>query len=321
MSERSPYRIVFQAALLLLVLCGLFLTVGVHGQWDFALPLRTAKLAALLLSAYAVGVSTLLFQTVTANPILTPSVLGFDTLYLFLQTVLVALLGSTVFVQFHPIAKFAAEAALMLGASLLLFALLLKQGGDDLARMILIGVIFGILFRSLTGLLQRIIDPEEFVVVQANMFASFNTVDRPLLAAGAVVVAASAVTVWRQRYRLDIYLLGRPQVVNLGVAYRRNTLWILAWVAVLVATSTAMVGPVSFFGLLVCAITNHLAATVRHSVRIPLVFLVSACVLVGGQLLFEQLLGMKAVLGVVIEFAGGLVFLYLVLRSKRDGRY
>lgn len=321
MLKYSEYRQVFQAALLLLVLCVLFMTVGVNGQWDFVLPLRAGKLAALLLAAYAVGVSTLLFQTVTNNPILTPSVLGFDTLYIFLQTVLVALLGSTTFIQFHPIAKFGMELVLMLAASLLLFSLLLKQGGEDLARLILIGVIFGILFRSLTGLLQRMIDPEEFVVVQANMFATFNTVNPTMLAIGAVVIAVSVWAIWRQRFRLDVYLLGRNQVINLGINYRRNTLWILAWVAVLVAASTAMVGPVGFFGLLVCALTNFLSASAHHRVRIPLVFLVSACVLVGGQFLFEQLLGMKAVLGVVIEFAGGLMFLYLVLRRKRHDWY
>lgn len=41
-------------------------------------PLRGAKLAALLLVAYSVGVSTLLFQTLTNNPILTPVRVGFD---------------------------------------------------------------------------------------------------------------------------------------------------------------------------------------------------------------------------------------------------
>ena len=115
----------------------------------------------------------------------------------------------------------------------------------------------------------------------------------------------------------DVHLLGRDQAVNLGIAYQRHTLWLLAWVAVLVATATALVGPfgypVSFFGLLVCALANHFAGTLRHNVRLPMVFLVAALLLVGGQTLFEHVLGMQAVLSVVVEFAGGLVFLYLIL--------
>ena len=64
---------------LLLVSCVLFMTLNVKGDWDFVLHLRLTKLAALLMVAYAVGVSTQLFQTLTNNPILTPSILGFDS--------------------------------------------------------------------------------------------------------------------------------------------------------------------------------------------------------------------------------------------------
>lgn len=310
-------RPLWLAFALLSACCALFLTLNAGGNWDFVLPLRLTKLAALLLVAYAVGVSTLLFQTLTNNPILTPSILGFDSLYIFLQTLLVFLLGGVGYTELPLLGKFGLELAAMMGGSLLLFAALMKQGGRDLALMILIGVIFGILFRSLASLLQRMIDPEEFAVAQANTFASFNTVNQNLLGIGAVVLLASAVFVWRERHRLDVYLLGRDQAVNLGINYRRNTLWILLWIAALVATSTAVVGPVSFFGLLVAALANHFSPSVKHSIRLPMAFCLAGILLVGGQTVFEHLLGMKAVLSVVVEFAGGLVFLWLVLKKKR----
>ncbi|WP_373741191.1 iron chelate uptake ABC transporter family permease subunit [Neisseria sp.] len=307
----------YTALLLLLISSALFLTLGANGNWDFILPLRATKLAALLLVAYAVGVSTLLFQTLTNNPILTPSILGFDALYIFLQTLLVALLGGVGYTHLPALGKFGFEIAAMLGGSVLLFAVLMKQGGRDLARMILIGVIFGILFRSLSTLIQRMIDPEEFAVAQAYTFASFNTVNTQLLGIGGIILAASALFVWRERHRLDVLMLGRDQSVNLGIHYTRTTLWLLLWTAVLTAVSTAAVGPVSFFGLLTAALANHFAPTVRHSHRLPMVFLTSAVLLVGGQTLFEHVLGMKAVLSVVVEFAGGLVFLWLVLKRKK----
>jgi len=288
-------RPLWAAFILLLACCTLFLTLNIQGDWDFVLQLRLTKLAALLLVAYAVGVSTQLFQTLTNNPILTPSILGFDSLYVFLQTLLV----------------------MMMGGSLLLFYTLIRQGGRDLSRMILIGVIFGILFRSLSSLLTRMIDPEEFTAAQANMFANFNTVHSELLGVGALILLASAVVVWRERHRLDVHLLGRDQTINLGINYTRNTLWLLLWIAALVATATAVVGPVSFFGLLAAALANHFAPSVRHSVRLPMTVCVGGILLVGGQTVFEHLLGMKAVLSVVVEFAGGLVFLYLVLKRKR----
>ncbi|WP_416189934.1 iron chelate uptake ABC transporter family permease subunit [Neisseria sp. CCUG17229] len=316
LSHPSSTKPLWLAFALLIGCCALFLTYNVNGNWDFALPLRLTKLAALLLVAYAVGVSTLLFQTLTNNPILTPSILGFDALYVFLQTLLVFVLGGVGFTSLSILGKFSLELVLMMGGSMLLFATLMKQGGRDLARMILIGVIFGILFRSLASLLQRMIDPEEFAVAQAYTFASFNSVNPQLITIGAVVLLASVVFIWRERHRLDVYMLGRDQAINLGINYSRNTLWLLLWIAALVATATAVVGPVSFFGLLVVALANHFAPTMKHAVRLPMTFCTAGILLVGGQTLFEHFLGMQAVLSVVVEFAGGLVFLYLILKKK-----
>jgi hypothetical protein len=187
----SEKRNLLLAALLLAAASALFMTLNARGMWDFVLPLRAAKLLAILLVAYAIGVSTLLFQTLTHNPILTPSLLGFDTLYVFLQTLLVLVLGGIGYVQLNPAWKFSGEMLVMLGGSMLLFQVLLRQGGRDLARMILIGVIFGIFFRSITGLLQRLMDPEAFAVAQAFSYASFNSFNRQLLWPALLVVLIS----------------------------------------------------------------------------------------------------------------------------------
>lgn len=315
MSQSAKLILILSA--LLILSAALFLTWNAQGAWGFVLPLRAKKLAALLLVAYAVGVSTLLFQTITHNPILTPSILGFDALYVFLQTALVAALGGLGYTQLAPLGKFSLELAAMLGGSLLLFSLLLKQGGRDLARMILIGVVFGVLFRSLSSLLQRMIDPEEFTAAQAATFASFNSVNTQMLAYSGVLMLISVPFLWRERHRLDVHLLGRAQVINLGIHYQRHTLWILFWIALLVASATATVGVVSFFGLLVCALVNAFSGSLKHSVRLPMAFLIAAVMLVLGQTVFEHLLGMKAVLSVVIEFVGGLVFLWLVLKKNK----
>ena len=144
-----------------------------------------------------------------------------------------------------------------------------------------------------------------------------NTVNAKLLGVSAVIALVSAFFLWRERYKLDVLLLGRDQAVNLGLNYRRDMLWILFWIAVLTATATALVGPVSFFGLLVVALSDRFCGSIRHSLRLPMAFLTASVLLVGGQTVFEHLLGMKAVLSVVIEFAGGLVFLWLVLRKPK----
>ena len=74
--------------LLLIISAVLFMTINANGNWDFILAFRGQKLVALLVVGYAIGVSTLLFQSLTHNPILTPALLGFDALYVLIQSVL-----------------------------------------------------------------------------------------------------------------------------------------------------------------------------------------------------------------------------------------
>ena len=306
------------ASALLLLSITLFLTLNAHGNWDFVLPFRGTKLAALLIVGYAIGVSTLLFQSLTQNPILTPSLLGFDALYVLLQSVLVFVLGAVNYSGMDILGKFALETLLMFGASLLLFKLLFSKQQQDLTRLILVGVIFGVLFRSLSALVARLIDPMDFVVVQSASYAQFTTVDSKLLIISGVICALTAVLIWRWRYKCDVLMLGKNQAINLGIDYQRFAFGILSIIAVLVAVSTALVGPVTFFGLLVCALTNRMARHMHHSERLILVSLLAMVCLVLGQTIFEQVLGMAGVLSVVIELVGGVVFLLLIFMRYRS---
>lgn len=293
-----------------------FMAYNANGNWDFVLPFRGKKLVLLLTIAYTIGVSTLLFQTLTNNPILTPSILGFDSLYLLIQTALVFTLGGVGFTQLDLISKFGIETSLMLFGSLLLFRTLNKNN-TDLARMILVGVIFGVLFRSLNNLLQRMIDPEEFAIAQSTSFASFNTANPTLLWISVSITILSACWIWHHRHKLDILLLGKDRAIGLGLNYSQFTRQLLVCCALLVAVSTALVGPILFLGLLVCALVNAISPVIAHSVRIPMTVIISSITLVLGQAVFEQLLKMQGVLSVVIEFAGGIVFIYLILKQKK----
>lgn len=304
-------------SLALTTICAVYLAWGLGGpSWRFVVELRALKLAALLVVGGSVAVATVLFQTVSANRILTPSIMGFDALYVLMQTVLVAMLGLNEFVSLPLGAKFLVECAVMVAAALALFGTLLGRGGQDIARMILTGVIFGILFRSLAGFLGRILDPNAYAVVQSVSFASFARVNAELLpwAAGLAAMAMAA-ALWLAP-RLDVLALGRRTAVPLGLAHERLALQALALVAVLVSISTALVGPVGFFGLIVTGLAHGLARTARHAVLLPAAALLAGLLLVGGQTLFERVMGLQSALSVVVEFAGGLFFLWLLLKGR-----
>lgn len=307
------------ASLVLLIGCVLYLTLNVT-SWDFALPLRTRKLVAFLVVGYAVGVSTLLFQTLTHNPILTPSLLGFDALYVLIQSLMLFFLGMVSYVTMPAVGKFAFEVAVMMVMSVLMFRFLFTKHNQDLTRLILVGVIFGILFRSLSYMVARMINPDEFVTVQAQSYASFTAVNVNLLMVAVVLSVATFIYVWRQRFALDVLLLGRNCAISLGVPYRQLSLGILITIALLVSMATALVGPVTFFGLLVCALTNRFCTKMAHGERLILVTLIASSTLIVGQAVFEHLFKMAGVLEVVIELFGGVAFLLLIFTQYKTKR-
>jgi iron complex transport system permease protein len=300
---------------LALVACAAFLLLDAQGAWAFVLTFRGTKLAAMVLVGYAIAVSTVLFQTITHNRILTPSVMGFDALYVLLQTLLVFGVGSARVATVDPRLRYLVEVALMVVLSGLLFRWLFGGARRSLHLLVLVGIVFGVLFRSVAGFLQRLIDPNAFAVLQGSMLASFNAVDPALLGVSAVLVAGASAVAWRMRHAFDVLALGRETAVSLGVDHQRAVRRVLVVVAVLVSVSTALVGPVTFFGLLVANLAHVLVRTHRHAAVLPAAVLLGVLCLVGGQTVLERALGLDSTLGVVVEFAGGLAFLVLLLRG------
>ena len=296
--------------------CYAFLSIGARGGWDLVLMFRGARLVALITVAAAVALSTMVFQTLTANRILTPAIMGFDALFLLGQSVLVFTLSGVGLAMLDPFVIFGLEAGVMLVAALALFGTLLRRGGD-ISRMVLTGIVFGILFRSLTQLLNRMIDPSEFSMIQTASFAQFTTIPAELTWLSAGVTLAVSAWLMAQHRRLDVMALGRETAIGLGIDHDRLTRHMLAAVALLVSVSTALVGPIVFFGLLVSALAHQLAGSWRHAVLLPLSVLVAATVLVASQTLFERVLDLQTSVAVVIEGLGGLVFLAMILRRRK----
>ncbi|WP_051469597.1 iron chelate uptake ABC transporter family permease subunit [Chelativorans sp. J32] len=292
-----------------------FMTLGARGRWDFILPFRGAKLAGLVLVAYSIAVSTVLFQTVTGNRILTPSIMGFDSLYVLIQTALVFFLGAGRVSATNPQLLFVFEVAALVLFAGLLFRWLFSGSARSLHFLMLVGIIFGILFRSIASFLQRVIDPSEFLILQDRLFASFNTIDTTLLAISGAAVAMVSIMAWRMLPVFDILALGRENAIVLGVDHRRTVTFVLAMVTVLVAVSTALVGPVTFFGLLVANLAYLLLPTARHAVLLPAAALIAVVSLVGGQVILERVFAFDTALSIIIEFAGGIFFILLVVRG------
>ncbi|MCP3164507.1 iron chelate uptake ABC transporter family permease subunit [Myxococcus qinghaiensis] len=310
-----PERTLFILGCMATACAVLFMLIDVGGQWDFVLPFRGKKLATALLVGYAIAVSTVLFQTVTGNRVLTPAILGFDYLYVLIQTCLLFFLGSSTVVNLDPRLLFGVEVLIMVAFSGLLYWGLFGGARRNLHLVLLTGVVLGVLFRSLSSFLQRLIDPNEFIFLQDRFFASFNNPDQELLVVSFLVTLGVSVLGFRMLRTFDVLVLGRETAINLGVDYQRTVALILVLVAILVSVSSALVGPVTFFGLLVSNLAHAVVRTYKHELILPAAALVAAVALVAGQVVLEHVFAFDTNPRVIIEFVGGLVFITMLMRK------
>jgi len=292
-----------------------FMTLGVRGNWGFVLEYRGRKLLGLCLVAYSIALSTVLFQTVTGNRILTPSIMGFDALFVLIRTTLVFFFGFGVLVGLPVQAQFVAEVVVLTAFAALLFNWLFLRGHRSLHLMVLVGIVFGVLFRNLSSFMQRMMDPVEFQSLQDTLFASFGRIDPTLLGASCIIVGAASLVAWRIAHSFDALMLGRERAISLGVPYRRRVATILGIIAVLVSVSTELVGPITFFGLLVVSLAHVICGDGRHRFIMPASVLVGIICLVGGQTVLERVFAFDTALSIIIEFLGGLVFILLLVRG------
>ncbi|MGF2145191.1 MAG: iron chelate uptake ABC transporter family permease subunit [Vagococcus fluvialis] len=311
--KKHPKTSLMLLGLVVMAMIFLFLTYHTYGNWEFALKLRGKKLLAFVIVGLLTSFSTISFQTISQNHFLTPSILGFDSLYVLIQTVLFFILGQSR--QGDP-KLFVFNIVIMVILSVLLFSTLLKKEKQDLFLLLMIGMILGTLFRSISTFLQVLMDPNEYDKLQGKLFASFSNVDVSLLTLVIPVVIILMILFFKVSAKLDVLHLGIEQATNLGIDVQKFRKYVLFLISLSVAIATALIGPITFLGFIVANVTYQWMNTYKHTYLFISGALLSILFLVAGQFLVEQVFHMNTTLSVVIEFSGGLYFVWKLLKEK-----
>jgi len=300
-----------------LVFMALFIGIGLTADnYQYFLSRRIPKVLAIIVAGIAIAQSSLAFQTITHNRILTPSIMGFDSLYMLTQVLIVIFFGGLSGFAMNHYLNFVVSVFAMLGFSTLLFAFYFRKENSSLIMLLLLGVILGQLFSNISSFFIMLMDPNDFASLQANMFASFNNVNVNLVYLASPLLVVAAVFLFRMNRVLDVFWLDKDNAISLGVDVRRTTRNILLLSAVLISISTALVGPIMFFGLLVTNLTREWFKSYQHRVLLFACSAMSVCALLSGQWLVEKVFHFGTTLSVIINFIGGIYFLSLLIRNK-----
>ncbi|MDO5533407.1 MAG: iron chelate uptake ABC transporter family permease subunit [Propionibacteriaceae bacterium] len=290
--------------------------VGSPGFWLIA-EMRATNLAVIAVVACAQAFATVAFQTVTGNRILTPSIMGFESLYRVVQTAAVFVLGGTGVAAVTGLVPFLAQVALMVAFATLLYGWLFSGRNSSLHVTLLVGIILGAGLGAIATFMQRLLTPSEFDVLTARLIGSIATAQTSYLWVAVPIVAVVCAVLWLRSGTLNVLGLGRAAAVNLGVDHRRQTLIVLVLTAVLMAVSTALVGPMTFLGFLVAMLAYQLSDTYCHRRIFPVAALVGFVVLAGAHLLLKHVFYAEGSVGIIIELVGGSFFLIHLLRKGR----
>jgi len=302
------------AAIICILLYGFY---DIKGGFDYAFPRRMMRVGAMVITGFAIAYSTVVFQTITQNRILTPSVMGLDSMFEVVQTLIFFFAGSVSIWVVNQYLNFAASIAAMVLFALVLYRFLFRADKHPIYLLLLIGMIIGTFLGSLVSFLQVLIDPVEYLSLQSRLFASFVNIKVELLYISMGILFLAFAYGYRILSQLDVMSLGRENAINLGINYDRLVLNVLILSSVLIATSTALVGPITFFGLIIANVSYQYLVTYKHSVHILGAGLMSVIALVGGQFIVEHIFEMNTTLSVIINFVGGIYFIYLLLKESR----
>lgn len=279
---------------------------------------RINAVIAMAIVALAQSLATVTFQSVTSNRIITPSILGFESLYTAIQTAVMFFFGSRALLAFTGVGPFLLQVGLMILLSLLLYGWLLTGKYGDLQLMLLIGLIIGSGLRSLSAFMRRLLSPSEFDLLQARLFASVNHADPGYFGISIVLVMVAALLLFWYARRLNVLNLGKDVALSLGVHHRRGTIFMLVLVSVLMSVSTALVGPMTFFGFLVATFTYRLVPTYDHRYYFPMAIGLGFLVMTGSYFLMYHVFNAQGVVSILIEFVGGLTFLFTMFRRGEE---
>lgn len=303
---------------LLILLIALYLFYNTRENLAFALNLRVARIPTFLLVGMSTSIATIVFQTITKNNILSPSIIGLDSLYGLFQTVIIFLFGSSHVLVINAQINFLVSTLLMSIGSLSLFYIFFKVYPGRIYLLLMTGLIFGTLMSNLTTFMQALIDPNEFESILSRTLVSFNTIDTSLVWITFLIAVPIIIYLIFHSNTLDVLHLGDIYAKGLGVNVSREYFSLFIIVSILTAVSTALVGPVTFLGFLGANLSYRLFSTYKHTAIFFGGTLITTILLIGSQFVVEHLLPVRTSVGVIIELVGGIYFLYLIVRERNQ---
>ncbi|OQQ31889.1 iron ABC transporter [Prescottella equi] len=283
--------------------------------------IRLPRVVTAACAGAALAVAGLLMQTLFANPLADPYILGVSS-GASLGVALVVLgsgTGAGVFAAVAGTGRLGVAAAAAIGAlAVLLLVLAISRWIRSVVTLLIVGVMVGSVTSAIVSLLVAFSQPaqmQQFVLWSLGSYAGASWSDLRVLVPAVLVGVVFAATLVRP---LNAMLLGEDYAHSMGVHLIRTRTIAITASALLAGAVTAFCGPIAFLGIAVPHLARLALGTSDHRILLPGVVLMGA----GVSLLCSvvaQLPGRDGVLplNVVTALVGAPVVILVLLRSRR----
>ena len=318
--RKNIYKLMILALIAILAMAA-YMTIGVKFHnvrlMKFALRTRYPKLIAMVITAFTIGGASLVFQSIINNTIVTPCLLGMNSLYTLIHTAVFFFLGSGSILAVNANMSFAVDLVIMGTVATIVYSYLFKLTNHNLLYVLLIGTVLTSFFSSIQSTLTRVMDPNEYDTLLTTLVASFSNINSNIIVFSLIMIALIIIVFRKELAMLNVLTLGKDQAINLGVDYDKCIRRLLLAVTLCIAVATAMVGPISFLGLIIANLSRQMLKTYRHTQLIIGSSLFGMIGLIGGQIIVERVFVYAIPVSVFITVGGGIYFLYLLLAGKK----
>lgn len=276
---------------------------------------RTIQVIALVIAAVLIALSTTVFQTLSQNRIITPSLLGFDSIFVVTQTTLVYFASMSKFVV-NPILNFIITVVLMVGITLWMYQTILKRHKNNILLLLLVGMVISTLASNYASFLQILMNPTEFQIITSLTNVSVVNINSTLTWIVLPVAVVITIYFFAKSHIYDVMALGMSHALNLGIEYQKQTYRDLIFISIAIAVTTALVGPLSLLGLIAVNIAKELYDKYHHKSIFILSSFIAITVLILGQSIVE-LIGFRTVVTTFISLFGGIYMIYLIIKEHK----
>ncbi len=283
---------------------------------SYILQLRGTKLLTYAVISTSTAFATVSFQTIVHSNFLTPSILGIESFYKLLQTVLLFFSFSLLDKQLGAEWQFVSLLLLMLGSYFLLYRLSWGRRAYDMQVVLMIGLVLGTFFNSISSFFQVLMDPNEYDKLQTKLFASFQNINDSVLLLAIPLALLSIQQLWAKRKVMEVLSLGTQTAKNLGVDADKEIKMVFMNVIILSTVSAALVGPTIFLGFVAANIAYRLFRTYRLDDLLPGASLIAFVMIVSGQFLSEEVFHLQTNLSILVELFGGVYFFWLLWKER-----